>query len=553
MIIKSVKSSIPSKQQLNSLIRYYEIGKFIEAENLAISITNKFPKHQFAWKVLGAVLKQTGRVNESLTYMDKSIEINPEDAEAHNNYAVTLQELGRLKEAEVSYTRAINLQPRYFEALNNLGANLQKQGKLEKALTYFNKILEINPNYAEAHYNMGVTLKSLNRFKEAEKSYKKTLKLQPDNARAHCNLANIYVELGRFKDAELSYNKAIAIKSDFVEAHRYLTTIKKFLFKDEQFLKMQKLYLDKKTSKEDLCQINFGLAKAYEDLNDYKKAFLHLTEGNSLRKKIMNYDINTDKSLFEKIKSSYNTISKNSLETDDLTNKMTPIFIVGMPRSGTTLVEQIISSHPLVKAGGELPFIKQFGGYLGTEASKINKLSLHKFRENYLKKLSGISKNYSIMTDKLPHNFRYLGLITAVFPNAKIVHVKRDPIAVCWGNFKQYFESQSLGYCYSLDDIISYYKLYENLMTFWQKSFGNRIYDLDYELLTMNQETETRKLIQYIGLDWNKKCLYPQYNARIVKTASNIQIRKKIYQGSSEQWKKYEPFLRNKFSYLLKK
>ena len=285
MIIKSVKSSIPSKQQLNSLIRYYEIGKFIEAENLAISITNKFPKHQFAWKVLGAVLKQTGRVNESLTYMDKSIEINPEDAEAHNNYAVTLQELGRLKEAEVSYTRAINLQPRYFEALNNLGANLQKQGKLEKALTYFNKILEINPNYAEAHYNMGVTLKSLNRFKEAEKSYKKTLKLQPDNSRAHCNLANIYVELGRFKDAELSYNKAINIKSDFVEAHRYLTTIKKFLFKDEQFLKMQKLYLDKKTSKEDLCHINFGLAKAYEDLNDYKKAFLHLTEGNSLRKK----------------------------------------------------------------------------------------------------------------------------------------------------------------------------------------------------------------------------------------------------------------------------
>ena len=157
------------------------------------------------------------------------------------------------------------------------------------------------------------------------------------------------------------------------------------------------------------------------------------------------------------------------------------------------------------------------------------------------------------MTDKLPHNFRYLGLITAVFPNAKIVHVKRDPIAVCWANFKQYFETQSLGYCYSLDDIISYYKLYENLMTFWQKSFGNRIYNLDYELLTMNQKTETRKLIQYIGLDWNEKCLYPQYNTRTVKTASNIQIRKKVYQGSSEQWKKYEPFLRNKFSYLLKK
>ena len=398
---------------------------------------------------------------------------------------------------------------------------------------------------------MDVTLKSLNRFKEAEKSYKKTLKLQPDNARAHCNLANIYVELGRFKDAELSYNKAINIKSDFVEAHRYLTTIKKFLSKDEQFFKMQKIYLDKKTSKEDLCQINFGLAKAHEDLNDYKKSFLHLTEGNSIRKKNLNYDINTDKILFKKIKSSYRAISKNSLESDDLTNKITPIFIVGMPRSGTTLVEQIISSHPLVNAGGELPFIKKFGGYLGTEVSKINKFSLRKFRENYLKKLSSISKNCSIMTDKLPHNFRYLGLITAVFPNAKIVHVKRDPIAVCWGNFKQYFESQSLGYCYSLDDTISYYKLYENLMTFWQKSFGNRIYNLNYELLTINQQTETRKLIQHIGLDWNEKCLYPQSNTRTVKTASNIQVRKRVYQGSSEQWKKYEPFIRDKLNYLL--
>ena len=157
------------------------------------------------------------------------------------------------------------------------------------------------------------------------------------------------------------------------------------------------------------------------------------------------------------------------------------------------------------------------------------------------------------MTDKLPHNFRYLGLITAVFPNSKIIHVKRNPIAVCWGNFKQYFESQSLGYCYSLDDTISYYKLYENLMTFWQKSFGNRIYNLNYELLTMDQKTETRKLIQYIGLDWNEKCLYPQSNNRTVKTASNIQIRKKVYQGSSEQWKKYEPFIRNKLSYLPKK
>ena len=151
----------------------------------------------------------------------------------------------------------------------------------------------------------------------------------------------------------------------------------------------------------------------------------------------------------------------------------------------------------------------------------------------------------------MPQNFLYIGLISSTFPEAKIVNVKRNPPAVCWANYKQFFESRGLDYCYSLDDIISYLRLYEDLMNFWENSISKRVYNLDYERLTVNQEKETRRLVDYLGLDWDENCLLPQDNTRRVATASNIQIRKKVYQGSSEQWKRYKPFLNGKLDDLL--
>ena len=212
-----------------------------------------------------------------------------------------------------------------------------------------------------------------------------------------------------------------------------------------------------------------------------------------------------------------------------------PIFIVGMPRSGTTLVEQIISSHSQVTGAGELNFAAQFGSSIARGLSDSNTDSLINFRERYLFKLQSVSNGNLIVTDKMPQNFRYIGLLAAAFPEAKIVHVKRNPAAVCWANYKQYFAVKSTGYCNTIDDVISYHKLYESLMVFWTNTLSKRIYNLDYEQLTVNQESETRQLIDYLDLDWDEKCLSPQNNKRNVATASNVQIRKKVYRGSSEQ------------------
>ena len=534
---------MPSEDQLRSLLEYYQKGRFSEAEKLAISLTQQFPKHQFSWKVLGALFKQTGRLNESLITNQKSVQLSPDDATAHSNLGITLKELGRLDEALASYNQAIALKPDLAEAHYNLGNIFKELGKLDDAEASYNQAIAFKPDYAEAHSNLGITLKELGRLDKALASYNQAIAFKPDYAEAHYNLGITLKELGRLDEALASYNQAIALKPDFAEAHLSLTSMKKFDAQDEQYSKMLEIYLNEDISEEQRCHINFGLAKACEDLGDFEQAFTHYSQGNVLRKKLLNYDINQDVELFRKIKSNYSQTAQNSLEPDKFPKNLMPIFIVGMPRSGTTLVEQIVSSHSQVTGAGELNFAAQFGAAIAAGITEVNNDALLDFRHNYLNKLQSVSNGNLIVTDKMPQNFRYIGLLAAAFPEAKIIHVKRNPAAVCWANYKQYFESKNIGYCYAIDDVISYHKLYENLMDFWTNTLSNRIYKLDYELLTVNQDSETRRLIEYLGLDWDEKCLSPQNNMRSVATASNVQVRKKVYRGSSEQWRKYQPFL----------
>ena len=509
-------------------------------------------------KALEKQLTPTAQLNEpKLAEQKKRKKATKQDLKANNPSQELLNRLlgqyqnGRFNDAEKLAATIIKDFPNHPFSWKVLGAVLNQLGRISESVVAKEKAVKLTPNDAEAHSNLGNALQELGRLDEAEVSYNQAIALKPDFAEAHNNLGVMHQELGRLDEAEASYNQALSLKPDYAEAHLSLASMKRFDTQDEHYSEMLELYLDKNISEEQRCHINFSLAKACEDLGNYEQAFAHYSEGNVLRKKQLNYDINQDLELFGKIKSNYPQIVQKSLDPDKLLKHLMPIFIVGMPRSGTTLVEQIISSHSKVTGAGELNFAKQYGAAIATGVTEANNESLFDFRHTYLTKLKSVSNENLAVTDKMPQNFRYIGLLAAAFPEAKIIHVKRDPAAVCWANYKQYFRSKSIGYCYAIDDILAYHKLYENLMEFWGNWLTKRIYNLDYELLTVNQESETRQLIDYLGLDWDEKCLAPENNTRSVATASNLQVREKLYQGSSQQWQNYQPFLNGSFDALL--
>ncbi len=540
----------PSQSQLNKLIEQYKSGKYEKAEKLATSIAKQFPTHQLSWQILGMVFSKTGKKSEALDANQRVVHLVPNDAQAHYNLAVLLKELTRLDEAEASYKKAIILKSDFTEAHSNLGNILKELGRLEEAEASYKKAIILKPDNAEAHYNLGVALKELGRLDEAEESYKKAIILKSNYPQAYNNLGIMYQELGKLDEAEASYKKSIILKPNFSQAHRHLASVKKFSKRDDHFLQMQELLNEGSYSEEQRCHFNFALAKASEDLGEIEDAFSYYKEGNTLRKKLLNYDITRDIKLFKQIKKCYPKIKESTLEIKDTPNKLTPIFIVGMFRSGTTLVEQVISSHSKVAGAGELTFAEILGDSIARGLSILDKDTLLNFRENYIKKLQAFSNGSLIVTDKNPQNFRYIGLLAAAFPDSKIVHVRRNSAAVCWGNYKQFFASKNVGYPYDLNDVVEYHTLYENLMEFWKIQLTDRIYNFDYELLTTNQKDETKNLIQYLGLDWQEECLSPQSNNRSVATASNKQIREKIYQGSSQQWKVFKPFLNGVLDHL---
>jgi hypothetical protein len=255
------------------------------------------------------------------------------------------------------------------------------------------------------------------------------------------------------------------------------------------------------------------------------------------------YGFKQDEHLFSQIKK---TAPKLKDVTQNVTGEPiihTPIFIIGMPRSGTTLVEQIISSHSQVVGAGELEFVSRYGTKLVTGISATTVEAVSVFREQYLAELVKNAEGQAFITDKMPLNFRYIALICAAFPEAKIIHVQRNAKATCWSNFTNYFSANSLGYSYSLSDTVRYYGLYKDLMRFWSQSYCDRIYNLDYDKLVEDQKAETQNLIRYLELNWEDACLAPEKNMRSVRTASQQQVRKKVYKGSSEAWRRFEPFL----------
>ena len=533
-----------TKNQVDNVIGLYSSGRIQEAIEEINSLNILYPNVPLLFNILGACYKQLGQLSDAEKMFKNAFSIKPDYAEAHFNYGIVQKDLGRIDAAIESYQNAISILPNYPDAHNNLGNAFKSIGMYAHAIESYEWAVAYKPEFEEAFNNLGVVQCDVGLQHLAIKNFEKAYSLNSNFFEALFYLGVAHKDLGNKSVAISTFEKLLEIQSHNTKVLRNLCEVKKFKKSDSKLInKMESLLNSDKINQSELIDLNFALSNVYEDLGDIDTQFKYLSDGNKLRKALLSYSIESSIKLFNTIKDVFDdlpTLTNNELSQSSLR----PIFIVGMPRSGTSLVEQIVASHNEAHGAGELEFSTQiFSSIIANISGDVDKKDLLFFREQYLAKLNALKCSKNIITDKMPMNFRYIGLIISAFPEAKIIHLKRDARATCWSIYKNYFDSDGIGYSYNQNDLAQYYGLYSDLMSFWHERFPDQIYDICYEDLTTNQEEETRKLLEYCDLDWDENCLNFHSNKRPVKTASALQVRKKMYQGSSEAWKKYEAYL----------
>lgn len=542
----------------------------------ALSIKPDFAEVHFN---IGNVQNQRGKPEEALAAYEKAIKFNPGYVEAHENMAVALLVLGRTRDCVDTYKRVLELTPQSARAYLNLGTALARSTDYEDAIAALEKALRLDPDLATAHNNLGNVLRAQGKFDEATSSYKQALKLEPDyfeamsnlggvlgeagqmdeavkycqmaaqgdadNAEAHFNLAGALAETGQMDDAADAYRRVIQIKPDYGEAHHQLMQIQKQTAYNDDIKTMESLYHQGDIPQSEKMFLAFGLGKAFEDLGEFDKAFDCLLDANRIKRQSYSYSIDQDRDIFRQTTDIFDAAFFRD-HTKCGNPDTTPIFILGMPRSGTSLVEQILASHPLVTGGGELTELAWAYGKVNKTDSEFPKsvkaLSPEDFNQlgtYYLQKLRAISSDTPHITDKLPHNFANIGLIRAALPNARIIHCRRDPVDTCLSIFKNYF-IDSHPYAYDLKELGAYYNLYASLMDHWQNVAPGGIYDIQYEDLVSDTETQVRHLLAACDLPFDPACLSFHKTKRQVKTVSVSQVRKPIYRDSVRLWQRYE-------------
>ncbi len=476
----------------------------------------------------------------------KAIGINSDYFEAHNNLGSVLLSGGRLEEAVQSFRRAVDIYPTHPLLLSNLGNALQAQGVNEEAIRWLTKAIVQNPDFADAHYNLGNAFIELNEIDEATCSYQKAIECNPKHRYAHHGLGNALSAQGEIDMAIAAYRKSIELNPGLTQAHRSLSKNRKFCDYDDDIRAMDALYLEGGLSSEQKMHLVFALGKAYEDIGEFGKAIDYFCEATSLKRASLEYSISEAEALFEKIKVAFPAASvadqKSSGNSDP-----TPIFIVGMPRSGTSLVEQILASHPEVFGAGELFVLQDLVGEVSTKYSLgdypgcfygMDSGIYQELGSEYIARIRRFSNDARYITDKMPHNFLRIGLIKRALPGARIIHCSRSPMDNCLSLFKNYFAAGH-NYSYDMTELGQYYKLYLGLMQYWRDTLPGSFYELNYESLVTDQEDQVRQLLSYCNLLWHDACLDFHKTNRKIGTASNAQVRRRIYTDSVGLWERY--------------
>ncbi len=576
-------------QAINNLgIAYYDSKEYDKAEQEYRKAIQLAPNYAEAHNNLANALRALERPDEAIEFYRKATALRPAYPEALNNLGTLLREKLELEEAEACLRKAIELNPRYVDALDSLAVLLIGEEKLDEALQFLARALEINPSFerslmnaariqmqrhnlisaeaacrrvievnpgnADAHSILGQICHELDRFDEARAAFSKAIEINPDHAEAQNNLGILLKSFGRFDEARQRFERTLELRPKAYGTYSNLADMVRF---DENEPLLQKMVAELESAPnpqdEQLLSLYYAIGKAYDDLGQPDKAFSYFDKGAKIKHPLIGYDEPATLKFFDDIRATFTaeTFAKRPYAGQQTAQ---PIFIVGMPRSGSTLVEQILASHPEVHGAGEVKILNRSMQKLRMTYSQLplypdmmallTKEHYDFIAQNYLEMLGQYSKDAARVTDKLLTNYFFVGLIHLIFPNAKFVHTLRDPIDTCLSCYSKHFKDD-MPHTYDLGELGRYYLKYRELMEHWHKVLpAGTMIDVSYETVVNDLEGEARRLVAFNGLAWNDACLAPHESKRPVKTASSSQIRRPLYQAAVKRSDKYKKHLK---------
>jgi len=520
-------------------------GKLEDAAASYRRVLQLKPNFADAHNNLGNALRDLGQIREAEESYRRAVALQPEHAKLHNNLGNAQLDLGQIDQAAASYSRALELEPEFARARSNLGSAQRELGRLDEAEASYRLALTVQPDSGEILTNLGVVQRLQGRAADAEDKFRRALELNPAAVAAINSMAELHADRGQFDQAERLYRQACNLQPNSAQAWAGIAALRKMTNGDTEWLARAQQIAQQPLRPRDKAHLHFAIGKYFDDVRSYEPAFANYRRANEIAKTYgPGHDRQALTRMFQFVTQVYNHdwVERVKLRVNSSSR---PIFVVGMPRSGTSLVEQILASHPAVFGAGELPFWKTASLEVGAAAlgDPSSNSGLTRLADEYLRVLAGLSSDASRVVDKMPANFAHLGMIHAAFPYARIIHMQRNPIDTC---LSIYFQNFHVAHTYAndLDDLAHYYNEYLTLMQHWRSVLPrDLILELPYEALVADPETWSHRIVDFVGLPWNAACLDFHRTERRVSTFSKWQVRQKISRVSVERWRNYEPFI----------
>jgi tetratricopeptide (TPR) repeat protein len=486
-----------------------------------------------------------GAYAEAVDQYRRLLELEPRHAVACNSLGTALCKLGRFREAEAQFHRAIGIRASYLEALCNLGKLLRTTGRIIEAELPLRRALKVKPTHLESQINLGTTLFLLNRLPEARALLEKALRLAPRNVDALLAAASVATREGHFTDGEAMFRRALEIDPKAPGGWAGLAGLRRMTAADGAWLEGAEACLTAGLEPLPESSLRYAIGKYYDDLGDYPRAFRSYQRANELQRTVARpYDREARTRFVDDLIRVYGS-EQVSAAQPGASDSTVPVFVVGMPRSGTSLVQQILSSHPAVRGAGELEFwsLAMRKHETALRQRPPGEALIRKFAAGYQHAIAAHSAHAPRVVDKSPFNSEYLGIIHCVFPRARAIYLQRDPIDTCLSCYLQELPAE-LNFTTDLSDLAHYYRQHRRLIEHWRKTLpAGALLEVPYEGLVEDQEKWTRRILEFLGLPWDARCLDYHLTESTVLTVSYWQVRQKLYQSSIGRWRNYKEFI----------